>query len=170
MSPVPTARAEPVRTMDLTGIALHRLLPELRRALSAVDVGEVVRFVCDAPGVAEDVRAWARHLGYEITDLVRRGRLVHVDVRNGDPWTPWRTLRLEGERCPRPAVEARRALAAMPPGAVLKLVSDCPGAPTDIPAWAARTGHMLLGATRDADGVWSFYLRARRADTPARVS
>jgi len=67
-------------------------------------------------------------------------------------------------------VEARRALAAMPPGAVLKVVSDCPGAPTDIPAWARRTGHALLGSTRDADGVWSFYIRARSTGAPARAS
>ncbi|HHQ42540.1 MAG TPA: hypothetical protein ENK20_09665 [Chromatiales bacterium] len=159
----------PVRTVDLTGVEPAALLGHLRRALADAPQGAVVRFVLDAPAVAEDVRAWARHTGREVSDLVCRGRLVWVDVRNGDPWTPYRVLVMRGARCPKPAVEARRALAAMPPGAVLKLVSDCPGAASDVPAWAARTGHTVLGATRDVDGSLSFYIRNRTA-APARAS
>ena len=91
----------PVRTVDLTGVEPAALLGHLRRALADAPQGAVVRFVLDAPAVAEDVRAWARHTGREVSDLVCRGRLVWVDVRNGDPWTPYRVLVMRGAPRPR---------------------------------------------------------------------
>ena len=46
-----------------------------------------------------------------------------------------------GLACPLPAVEARRALAGVPPGAALVVLATDPEAPIDLAAWAAADGH-----------------------------
>jgi len=42
--------------------------------------------------------------------------------------------------------ELRLKVNELSPGQVLKLTSRDPGAPAEIPAWCAMTGHGLLGA------------------------
>ena len=37
-------------------------------------------------------------------------------------------------------------LRALPPGAVLELVSSDPGSPEDLPSWCRLTGHTLVAA------------------------
>jgi tRNA 2-thiouridine synthesizing protein A len=50
-------------------------------------------------------------------------------------------LDARGLACPLPAVKARAALAALPPGATLVVLATDPEAPVDIGALAADGGH-----------------------------
>ncbi len=53
-----------------------------------------------------------------------------------------------GLRCPMPVLELARRLAdaEVPPGAVVRLLSDDPAAATDVPAWCRMRGHTYVGA------------------------
>jgi tRNA 2-thiouridine synthesizing protein A len=53
-----------------------------------------------------------------------------------------------GLLCPLPVLRARKRLAALAPGAVLRLLADDPAALVDIPHFCAEAGHALL-ATED---------------------
>lgn len=67
-------------------------------------------------------------------------------------------LDMRGTLCPEPVLAARRALAALPPGAVLEMLADDPVAELDITHFCTRTGHSLLSVTR-RDGVFRFRIR-----------
>jgi tRNA 2-thiouridine synthesizing protein A len=50
-----------------------------------------------------------------------------------------------GLLCPLPVLKARRRLAGLPAGAVLRLVADDPAAVVDVPHFCAEAGHEFLG-------------------------
>lgn len=52
-----------------------------------------------------------------------------------------------GLLCPLPVLRARRRLAAMRPGAVLRLLTDDPAAAVDIPHFCAESGHLVVSET-----------------------
>ena len=49
-----------------------------------------------------------------------------------------------GLLCPLPVLRARRRLEALPPGALLRLLTDDPAALVDVPHFCAETGHTVL--------------------------
>lgn len=57
--------------------------------------------------------------------------------------------------CPIPVLKARKALNALPAGAVLEVLATDPAAPKDFEAFCAATGHVLL-ATGSVDGAALF--------------
>ena len=67
------------------------------------------------------------------------------------------TLDARGLACPLPAVKARRALAAVPPGAALVVLATDPEAPIDVAAVAADAG-CAFAADEDGGG-WRMTLR-----------
>jgi tRNA 2-thiouridine synthesizing protein A len=50
-----------------------------------------------------------------------------------------------GLLCPLPVLRARKRLAGLEPGAVLRLVADDPAAVVDVPHFCAEQGHGLVG-------------------------
>lgn len=58
-----------------------------------------------------------------------------------------------GLLCPLPVLKARKALAALPPGAVLRLLASDPAAIVDVPHFCAEAGHAFLDLTETADHV-----------------
>ncbi|MEZ5115495.1 MAG: sulfurtransferase TusA family protein [Candidatus Nanopelagicales bacterium] len=68
----------------------------------------------------------------------------------GDRPVAW--LDQRGQRCPIPIVTLARARRAYPPGSVVALVADDPGAQADVPAWCRLKGAELLGTTAPRDG------------------
>ncbi len=76
-----------------------------------------------------------------------------------------RTLDCTGLLCPLPVLKARKALLAMPEGAVLAVVATDPMAAIDLPHFCATAGHAFLGE-EDA-GAARTYLIRRGPDGPS---
>ena len=62
-------------------------------------------------------------------------------------------LDLRGLKCPMPVLRTRRALAQLPPGAVLRVWTTDPMAAVDLPHLARQTGDFLRGETRYGWGL-----------------
>lgn len=56
-----------------------------------------------------------------------------------------------GLLCPLPVLRARKALAALPEGAVLRLLASDPAAIVDVPHFCAQSGHALLEMIEKTD-------------------
>lgn len=65
-----------------------------------------------------------------------------------------------GLNCPLPILRAKKALATLASGQVLKVVATDPGSERDFNAFAKQTGNELIG-TGNEGGVWSFWLKRR---------
>lgn len=63
-----------------------------------------------------------------------------------------------GLLCPLPVLRARKALAEMPPGAVLRLRASDAMSWIDVPHFCAAAGHVLLSAS-DAEGIKTYLIR-----------
>jgi tRNA 2-thiouridine synthesizing protein A len=68
------------------------------------------------------------------------------------------TLDLKGLKCPLPALKARKALKAVPPGGELEVLCTDPMAAIDIPNLIRETGDALVRQAAN-DGVLSFTIR-----------
>lgn len=56
-----------------------------------------------------------------------------------------------GLLCPLPVLRARKALAALPQGAVLRVLASDPAAIIDMPHFCAEAGHDFLDLTEAGD-------------------
>jgi TusA-related sulfurtransferase len=65
-----------------------------------------------------------------------------------------------GLNCPLPVLRAKKALAAMASGEVLKIVATDPGSLRDFKAFSKQTGNELL-AQETVDGEFIHYLKRR---------
>jgi len=65
-----------------------------------------------------------------------------------------------GLNCPLPILKAKKALATIQSGQILKVVATDPGSKRDFEAFARQTGNGLVGQF-EADGAWTFYLKRR---------
>ena len=65
-----------------------------------------------------------------------------------------------GLNCPLPILRAKKALAGMASGTVLKLIATDAGSVRDFQAFARQTGNALLRQD-EQNGVWAHYLRRR---------
>lgn len=74
-----------------------------------------------------------------------------------------RELDTSGLNCPLPILKAKKALAEMQAGQVLKVVATDPGAPHDFQSFCKQTGHELIGedAGERGAGPWTFLMRRR---------
>jgi tRNA 2-thiouridine synthesizing protein A len=65
-----------------------------------------------------------------------------------------------GLNCPLPILRAKKALAELSSGQVLKVISTDSGAERDFQAFAKQTGNELVGQA-ESPGSWTFYLKRR---------
>jgi tRNA 2-thiouridine synthesizing protein A len=65
-----------------------------------------------------------------------------------------------GLNCPLPILKAKKALADMPSGDVLKVLATDPGSMRDFQAFARQTGNELLEQST-SDQLFTHYLRRR---------
>eukprot|EP01037_Dinobryon_pediforme_P026980 gene26980-29691_t len=70
-------------------------------------------------------------------------------------------LDLRGLKCPLPVLRARKALAALPPGARLTVIATDPMAAIDIPHMCHEDGHELLETSRE-EREWTYRIRRGR--------
>ncbi|NYT24090.1 sulfurtransferase TusA family protein [Alcaligenaceae bacterium] len=64
-----------------------------------------------------------------------------------------------GLKCPLPILRAKKALAQMASGQVLKVVTTDPHAERDFQAFCAQTGNALLAQAGRGDAIWHFLRR-----------
>jgi tRNA 2-thiouridine synthesizing protein A len=69
-------------------------------------------------------------------------------------------LDTRGLVCPLPILKAKKALADMQSGQVLKVVATDPGSSRDFQAFAKQTGNELVGQD-DESGEFVYFLRRR---------
>lgn len=67
-------------------------------------------------------------------------------------------LDARGLNCPLPILRAKKALADLASGQVLKVIATDPGSVKDFQAFAKQTGNELLESS-EAGGEYVFYLR-----------
>ena len=63
--------------------------------------------------------------------------------------------------CPMPIVKTREAIREMAVGQVLEMRSDDPASDADMKAWVERSGHELIGVSREG-AVYRFLVRKTR--------
>jgi tRNA 2-thiouridine synthesizing protein A len=68
------------------------------------------------------------------------------------------TLDLSGLQCPMPILKTKKAVAALPKGATIEVLSTDPGAPGDFQAWCTQSRNTLLEST-EAGGVYRFVIQ-----------
>jgi TusA-related sulfurtransferase len=67
-------------------------------------------------------------------------------------------LDARGLLCPMPVIKTAKAIRALEPGQVLKIMATDRGSIADIPAWAETTGNELLERHEEGDAL-VFYVR-----------
>ncbi len=68
-------------------------------------------------------------------------------------------LDARGLLCPLPVLKARKRLASLAPGQVLRMVADDPAALIDVPHFCAEQGHGFLGERRLAGAECEYLIR-----------
>ena len=66
-----------------------------------------------------------------------------------------------GTACPGPLLEAKRAIASIPKGGVMEVLSSDEGTNDDIPLWCKKVGHEYLG-NKEESGYWRLYIRRQK--------
>ncbi|AKU11016.1 MAG: tRNA 2-thiouridine synthesizing protein A [Azoarcus sp.] len=66
-----------------------------------------------------------------------------------------------GLTCPLPILRAKKALAEMSAGQVLRVLATDPGSVKDFQAFARQTGNDLLQQGETADKAFEFYLKRK---------
>ena len=77
------------------------------------------------------------------------------------------TLDMRGTHCPAPLLGAKKLVDDLKPGEVLVLLSDCPGTPDDLFAWARYTGNHVAHTERLADGGHAYHIQRGRSRHPS---
>ena len=77
-----------------------------------------------------------------------------------EPPVPDLDVDASGLNCPLPILKAKKELATLASGQVLRLVSTDPGSKRDFEAFARQTGNPLVAQHEQGTG-WAFYLRRR---------
>jgi TusA-related sulfurtransferase len=63
--------------------------------------------------------------------------------------------------CPMPIVKTREAIREMTVGQVLEMSSDDPASDADMKVWVERSGHEMIGVSREG-AVYRFLVRKTR--------
>ena len=63
--------------------------------------------------------------------------------------------------CPMPIVKTREAIREMTVGQVVEMLSDDPASDADMKSWADRSGHQLIGVSREG-AIFRFLVRKTR--------
>ena len=69
-------------------------------------------------------------------------------------------LDCSGLACPMPILKTKKAIDALQPGQVLKMIATDPGSLPDIQAWTSKTGHELLSHEQEGD-KFIFYIKRK---------
>ncbi len=68
-------------------------------------------------------------------------------------------LDVKGLKCPMPVLKTKLQFNKMKPGEVVEVITTDAGSIKDLPAWAEKTGNILVHSSNDSDGVYRFFLK-----------
>jgi tRNA 2-thiouridine synthesizing protein A len=71
------------------------------------------------------------------------------------------TIDCSGMACPMPILKTKKAIDSIDVGKTLKMIATDPGAPSDVQAWANKTGHKLVGQEKEGD-KFIFYIKKNK--------
>lgn len=149
-------------TLDMTGQHCPGPIIGVKKLIMEMDRGEVLMLLADCPATSDDLFAWAQRTDNRVLRTERRanGATAYYIQRGGDVKpAPDAQLDMRGIVCPAPIVQARALLNSLPPGSLLKLISNCPGDRADVEGWARHTGVELEAVVELGAHEWEFYLR-----------
>lgn len=152
----------PVATLDFSGMSCPAPLVGAKRVVDDLKPGQTLVLISDCPGTPDDLASWAKVTGNEVLLTEKReGGKTAFTIRKGggEKRRVNVTLDIRGVSCPGPIVEAKRLLDAMQSGEVLLLISNCPGTPADVRAWAKGGAIELEAAVEAGRGTHEFYLK-----------
>jgi tRNA 2-thiouridine synthesizing protein A len=86
--------------------------------------------------------------------------MTAMDDQAGNPISFDSEVDARGLNCPLPILKAKKALATIQSGQVLKVMATDPGSKRDFEAFARQTGNVLVGQS-ESDRTWTFYLKRR---------
>ncbi|MDO9596935.1 MAG: sulfurtransferase TusA family protein [Azoarcus sp.] len=66
-----------------------------------------------------------------------------------------------GLNCPLPILRAKKALAELQPGQIVRVVATDPGAVKDFQAFAKQTGNELVKQGETADKAFEFFMKRK---------
>ncbi|APR04789.1 MULTISPECIES: sulfurtransferase TusA family protein [Thauera] len=66
-----------------------------------------------------------------------------------------------GLNCPLPILRAKKALAELKAGQILRVVATDPGSVKDFQAFARQTGNELVGQGETEDAAFEFFLKRK---------
>jgi tRNA 2-thiouridine synthesizing protein A len=81
-----------------------------------------------------------------------------MDTASLEALTADEVVDARGTACPGPLLEAKRAMAGIPAGGVMELLSSDASTKNDLPRWAKKVGHEFLG-TIEAPGHWRIFVK-----------
>ena len=67
-------------------------------------------------------------------------------------------LDMKGVTCPGPILGAKKMVDELESGQILLLISDCPGTPDDLFAWARQTDNQILESAKLPGGGTGYYI------------
>ena len=157
---------KPTVTLDMSGLSCPAPLIGAKKIVDDMEIGQTMLLISDCPGTPDDLLAWARHTGNDVTsaEKLEGGRTAYLITRGGGRKAAPKanvTLDMRGATCPGPILEAKKVLDGMQSGEMLMLVSNCPGTPADVDAWVKNTALELVSRVEIARGSFEFYLRKK---------
>lgn len=70
-------------------------------------------------------------------------------------------LDVRGYVCPYPVIYTRKALARLPSGKLLEVITDNPPSCENVPKAAKEDGHEVVSVERVEEGVWRIVIKKR---------
>lgn len=157
---------KPAVSIDISGLPCPAPLLGAKKILDDLQPGQILQLMSDCPGTQDDLFAWCKYTGNEVLSAAKQadGKTVYMLRKAGGASStpnPHVTLDMRGVSCPGPVLEAKKLLDGMRGGEVLQLVTDCPGAISDVESWSQATGVEMLASLPMARGAQEFYLRKK---------
>jgi TusA-related sulfurtransferase len=157
---------KPAVTIDLAGMPCPAPLLGAKKIIDDLQPGQTMLLLSDCPGTQDDLFAWCKFTGNEMLGSAKQadGKIAYtLKKAGGASTTPIAhvTLDMRGVSCPGPILQAKKLLDGMKEGEVLQLVSDCPGAVSDVESWSKSAAVDLLASLPMARGAQEFYLKKK---------
>lgn len=148
------------RVLDTVGMLSPGPIPAISQALKQMRAGEVLLVHSDFPACETDLYVWSQQTNNQVL-LVDRNAPRGFDfyILKGDPWPVSMTVDAKKAHCPTPILKASKILTEMESGDVLKLITTCPAAVSEVDCWVKAMRYQLLGITEDFRSVYRFYIR-----------